>query len=89
LAFGRAMGETVAVSLVVGNTLSITPSLTRPGVTVSSLIASRFKASAYYEYLENALFAGGLALFLIGLVVNTLGVVSIRRWEEKQLGARQ
>jgi phosphate transport system permease protein len=86
LAFGRAMGETVAVSLVVGNSLSLSPSLTRPGVTVSSLIASRFKASAYYEYLESALFAGGLALFVIGLLVNTIGILYIKRWEEETFG---
>ncbi len=83
LAYGRAMGETVAVSLVVGNALAITPSMTRPGATVSSLIASRFKAAAYYHYLESALFAGGLALFLIGLAVNTAGILYMKKWEER------
>ncbi|ALL01002.1 Phosphate transport system permease protein [Pyrodictium delaneyi] len=83
LAFGRAMGETVAVSLVVGNSLDTPIAVTRPGITVSSLIASMFKSASYYEYMESALFAGGLALFVIGLVVNTLGILYIKRWEEE------
>jgi len=87
LAMGRAMGETVAVSLVIGNSLNIDVALGSPGTTVSSLIASKFKAAAYYEYMMSALFAGGLALFLIGLAVNTLGILYIRRWEEEMHGA--
>ena len=83
LAFGRAMGETVAVSLVIGNSLDTPIAVSRPGVTVSSLIASMFKSASYYEYMESALFAGGLALFAIGLVVNTIGILYIKRWEEE------
>ncbi|KSW12769.1 phosphate ABC transporter permease [Pyrodictium occultum] len=83
LAFGRAMGETVAVSLVVGNAFDIPVAVSKPGITVSSLIASMFKTASYYKYMESALFAGGLALFVIGLAVNVIGMLYIRRWEEE------
>jgi len=80
LAFGRAIGETVAVSLVVGNTFNIHPSLFAPGYTISSLIANQFGNAFIYEYMPSALFASGLALFLIGLVVNIAGLLLLRRW---------
>jgi len=83
LGYGRAIGETVAVALVVGNCRSLTLSITAPGITVASLIASMFKAAPYYHYMESALYAGGLALFLIGLAVNLAGLALVRRWEEK------
>ena len=81
LAFGRAIGETVAVSLVVGNTFNIHPSLFAPGYTISSLIANQFGNAFIYEYMPSALFASGLALFLIGLIVNIAGLILLRRWK--------
>ncbi len=80
LAFGRAVGETVAVSLVVGNTFNIHPSLFAPGYTISSLIANQFGNAFIYRYMPSALFASGLALFVIGLIVNVLGLMVLRRW---------
>ncbi len=80
LAFGRAIGETVAVSLVVGNTFNIHPSLFAPGYTISSLIANQFGNAFIYRYMPSALFASGLALFVIGLIVNVLGLMVLRRW---------
>jgi len=82
LAFGRAIGETVAVSLVIGNTFNMTWQLFAPGYTVSSLIANQFGNAFIYEYMTPVLYAAGLALFLIGLVVNLLGLRILRRWEE-------
>ena len=79
LGFGRAIGETVAVSLVVGNTFNIHPSLFAPGYTISSLIANQFGNAFIYKYMVSSLFAAGLSLFLIGLVVNLLGVYVLRR----------
>lgn len=81
LAFGRAVGETVAVSLVVGNTFNIHPSLFAPGYTISSLIANQFGNAFVYRYMPSALFVAGLVLFLIGLAVNVLGIVLLRRWK--------
>lgn len=80
LAFGRAVGETVAVSLVVGNAFNIHPSLFAPGYTISSLIANQFGNAFIYRYMPSALFAAGLALFLIGLFVNVVGLLILRRW---------
>ncbi len=82
LAFARAIGETVAVSLVIGNSFNISPSITVPGYTVSSLIASQFANAGLYMYMESALFAGGLVLFIVGLVVNALTIWYMKRWEE-------
>ncbi len=80
LAFGRAIGETVAVSLVVGNTFNIHPSLFAPGYTISSLIANQFGNAFIYGYMVSALFAAGLFLFVIGLVVNIGGLLVLRRF---------
>ncbi len=82
LAFGRAIGETVAVSLVIGNTFNISPSLFAPGYTISSLIANQFGNAFIYEYMVSALFAAGLSLFFIGLAINLLAFYFLRRWEE-------
>ena len=80
LAFGRAIGETVAVSLVVGNTFNIHPSLFAPGYTISSLIANQFGNAFIYGYMVSALFAAGFFLFVIGLVVNVAGLIVLRRF---------
>jgi phosphate transport system permease protein len=82
LAFARAVGETVAVSLVIGNSFTITPSVTASGITVSSLIASQFGNAGFYHYMTSALFAGGLVIFLIGLSVNVVAILYMKKWEE-------
>lgn len=82
LAFGRAMGETVAVSLVIGNTFNLSLKLFAPGYTISSLIANQFGNAFIYKYMTSVLFAAGLALFVIGLAVDMLGKRSLKRWEE-------
>ena len=82
LAFGRAMGETVAVSLVIGNTFNLSLKLFAPGYTISSLIANQFGNAFIYKYMTSVLFAAGLALFIIGIVVDMLGKRSLKRWEE-------
>ncbi len=86
LAFGRAIGETVAVSLVVGNTFNIHPSLFAPGYTISSLIANQFGNAFIYGYMVSALFAAGFFLFVIGLVVNVGGLIVLRRFSHAQRG---
>jgi len=82
LAFGRAVGETVAVSLVIGNTFNLSIGLFSPGYTISSLIANQFGNAFIYEHMLPALYAGGLALFIIGLVVNIIGLYFLKRWEK-------
>jgi len=80
LAFGRALGETVAVSLVIGNSFNLTYELFAPGYTISSLIANQFGNAPIYQYMTPTLYAGGLVLFLIGLVVNIIGLYYLKRW---------
>ena len=80
LAFGRALGETVAVSLVIGNSFNLTYQLFAPGYTISSLIANQFGNADIYHYMTPTLYAGGLALFLIGLIVNIIGLYYLKRW---------
>lgn len=86
LAFGRAIGETVAVSLVVGNTFNVHPSLFAPGYTISSLIANQFGNAFIYGYMVSALFAAGFFLFVIGLAVNVGGLIILRRYAYAQRG---
>lgn len=74
LGFGRAAGETVAVSLVVGNSFSFSSCLFTPAYTVSALIANQFGNSAYYPLMPEVLFAGGLVLLIVGLAMNWVGV---------------
>ncbi len=82
LAFGRALGETVAVSLVIGNSFNLTYKLFAPGYTISSLIANQFGNAILYKYMTSVLYAAGLVLFVIGLIVNIIGIIYLRRWRE-------
>ena len=74
LGLGRALGETIAVALVIGNRHELTASLLSPGYTLSALLASEF-AEAGAELHLAALMAAGLALFVVTLIVN-----AIARW---------
>ena len=82
LAFGRAVGETVAVSLVIGNTFNLSVGLFAPGYTISSLIANQFGNAFIYKHMLPVLYAGGLVLFIIGLIVNVAGLYLLKRWQE-------
>jgi phosphate transport system permease protein len=69
LGLGRAMGETMAVAMVIGNTPQIAKSLFAPGVSMASVIANEFSEATSDLYLS-AIIEIGLALFLITLIVN-------------------
>lgn len=71
LGLGRALGETIAVTMVIGNTPQISSSLLAPGYSLASVIANEFSEATGDLYLS-ALFEIGLALFLITLIVNAL-----------------
>jgi phosphate transport system permease protein len=80
LALGRAMGETVAVAMVVGGSLSrLTLNPLDSGITISSLIALQFPAAAAYEYMLPALFAAALLLAACGLSLNIAATYLIYR----------
>lgn len=71
LGLGRALGETMAVTMVIGNNLDLTPSLLHPGYTMSSLIVNEFTEATYDLYMH-ALIEIGLILFVLTLLLNLL-----------------
>jgi phosphate transport system permease protein len=71
LGFGRALGETMAVTMVIGNTPQISLSLYSPQYTMAAVIANEF-AEAADELHLNALVEVGLVLFIITLAVNVM-----------------
>ncbi|MGB8770034.1 MAG: phosphate ABC transporter permease subunit PstC [Candidatus Korobacteraceae bacterium] len=71
LGLGRALGETMAVTMVIGNRPAIAKSLFAPGYTMASVIANEFTEATGNMYLS-ALVEIGLALFLVTLIVNAL-----------------
>jgi phosphate transport system permease protein len=71
LGLGRALGETMAVTMVIGNRHEISASLLAPGYTMASLIANQFSEATGDLHLS-ALMAIGFTLFVVTLVVNAL-----------------
>jgi phosphate transport system permease protein len=71
LGLGRALGETIAVTMVIGNAPRISASVLAPGYTMASLIANEFSEATRPLHLE-ALVAVGLLLFAVALAVNIL-----------------
>ena len=79
LALGRAIGETVAVTMVIGNAEGIPTSLFLPGSTVASKVASNI-GEVISEVQLSALVALGLALFLLSFVISLIVRLSLRRF---------
>src|SRR5437016_9215199 len=77
LGLGRALGETMAVTMVIGNTPQIAASLIQPGYTLASVIANEFTEATDYIYLQ-ALFEIGLVLLAVTLLVNALAQLLLR-----------
>lgn len=71
LGLGRALGETMAVTMVIGNVPQITAKLFEPGYTIASVLAANF-AEARDPLYFSALIEIGLILFLVTFVVNAL-----------------
>jgi phosphate transport system permease protein len=71
LGFGRALGETMAVTMVIGNNPQVSTSLFAPQYTMAAVIANEFTEAADQLYLS-ALVEIGLVLFIITLIVNSL-----------------
>ena len=74
LGLGRALGETMAVTMLIGNRAEISGSLFAPGYTMASLIANEFSEATNDLHLS-ALMAVGAVLFAVTLIVN-----AIARW---------
>jgi phosphate transport system permease protein len=72
LSLGRALGETMAVTMVIGNSSIIPTSIFAPGNTMASVIANEFTEADRSLYLS-ALIELGLLLFLVTVVINIIG----------------
>ncbi len=79
LAMGRAIGETMAVAMVIGNVARITPSLFLPAETIPSVIANEFTEVAGNNIYLASLFELGLILFAIAFLMNLAGRLLISR----------
>jgi phosphate transport system permease protein len=69
LAMARALGETMAVTMVIGNNPQISASLFAPGYTIAAIIANEFTEATSDLYVH-ALIELGLVLFLVTIVIN-------------------
>ena len=78
LSLGRALGETMAVTMVIGNANTMTLNLFSPGNTMASLIANEFSEATTPVYLAS-LIEIALLLFIISTVINIIGKVVINR----------
>jgi phosphate transport system permease protein len=86
LGLGRALGETMAVTMVIGNSTQGTLSLLRPGYTMSSIIANEF-AEAVSEIHSEALIEIGLILFGLTLVLNMIARLLV--WQVSRRSSQQ
>src|SRR5213595_2244469 len=77
LGLGRALGETMAVTMVIGNRPEIAASLFAPGYTLASVVANEFAEATTDIYL-NALFEIGLVLLGVTVVVNALAQLFLK-----------
>jgi phosphate transport system permease protein len=71
LAIARALGETMAVTMVIGNIPKISDSLFAPGYSIAAVIANEFTEATGHIYLQ-ALIELGLVLFLLTIILNGL-----------------
>ncbi|KAF2992064.1 Phosphate transport system permease protein PstC [Methylocystis sp. MJC1] len=82
LGLGRALGETMAVTFVIGNAHKISPSLFAPGTTISATIANEF-TEAVGDVYTSALIELGLILFVITFIVLAIARYMLMRIERK------
>ncbi len=82
LALGRARGETMAVTFVIGNAHKISPSILGPGTTISATIANEF-TEAVGDLYTSSLIALGLILFVITFIVLAISRLLLMRIEKQ------
>lgn len=88
LALGRAIGETMAVTMIIGNNVTISPSLFSPGYTLASVIANEFSEATSNLYLS-ALIQIGLTLFIVSVIVNIIARFLIWSVSQGQSGSKK
>lgn len=79
LTFGKSVGETTAVSLVVGNSFNIPLCPLEPGITVSSLIVNYVAEASLYSYMLSALFSAALVMLLVNVLFVAVGLWLARK----------
>jgi phosphate transport system permease protein len=84
LGLGRALGETMAVTFVIGNAHRISASILQPGTTISASLANEF-TEAFSDLYRSSLIALGLILFIITFIVLALAKLMLLRLQ-KQAG---
>ena len=91
LGLGRALGETIAVTLVIGNAAVIGHQIFDQGYSLAAVIANEFGEASAVPLYSSALFACGLLLFIVTLVVNGLAryIVSLGDIERRVERARR
>jgi phosphate transport system permease protein len=77
LALGRAMGETMAVTMIIGNSNNFSWSVLAPANTISSMLANQFAEADGFQV--SALMYAALVLMIITLLVNLLAQLVVRR----------
>lgn len=82
LGLGRALGETMAVTFVIGNAFNISPSLFRSGVSITSALANGFAESQGLQ--QSSLLHIGFLLFVITFIVLVLSKLMLARLEKNQ-----
>jgi phosphate transport system permease protein len=82
LALGRALGETMAVTMVIGNTNKLSLNIFAPGNTMASVIANQFTEAVGSLYLSS-LIELGLLLFVVTAIINFIGRLIMKRFEIK------
>ncbi len=82
LGFGRALGETMAVTMVIGNASSMPRGLFDPANTMASVIANEFTEATTTLHLSS-LIQIGLWLFILNAIVNVIGMLIIKKMEVK------
>ena len=82
LGLGRALGETMAVTFVIGNAQKVSPSLLAPGTTISATIANEF-TEAVGDLYTSSLIALGLILFVITFIVLAIARYMLLRIERR------
>ncbi len=79
LALGRALGETMAVTMLIGNTHALPTGIFSPGNTMASVIANEFSEATGQVY-TSALIEMGLFLFVVATIINIFGKQVIKRF---------
>jgi phosphate transport system permease protein len=82
LALGRALGETMAVTFIIGNAHRISPSILQPGTSISATIAAEFQ-EAVSDLHRSSLIALGLILFVITFIVLAAARLMLLRLEKR------